>query len=83
MRELPVNWDAIDGEYRDNPPFGAGLSTGSKTVTSPVILPDSAEKQAQSVNTYSPALAASNLIKPDVDQNLQPKRIKPDLENNN
>lgn len=75
MKELHVDWDEIDGEYREVPTFGASLSTGSSNMKETVVLPDAPEKKSsQFLETCSP----SSLMKTDLEESLQTK-IKPDF----
>ncbi|KAG2213443.1 hypothetical protein INT47_009117 [Mucor saturninus] len=74
MKELQVDWDEIDGGYRDVSPFGAKFSGNSTNMSNAVVPPDTSEKnQGQSSNAYSPALANSTPIKPDIDQGIRTK----------
>ncbi|KAI7893857.1 uncharacterized protein EV154DRAFT_600475 [Mucor mucedo] len=74
MKELQVDWDEIDGGYRDVSPFGAKFSGDSTNMSNTVVPPDiSEENQGQSSNAYSPALANSTPIKPDIDQGMRTK----------
>lgn len=77
MKELHVNWDEIDGEYREDPPFGTGFSVGSTTLNHAGTPYTVSEKPDQSIHTYSPALADSNMVKPDVYEDI-PTKTKPD-----
>ncbi|KAI7893869.1 uncharacterized protein EV154DRAFT_549554 [Mucor mucedo] len=82
MKELHVNWDEIDNEYREDPHFGTGFSVGTTNMSTTAASPTVSEKPSQHHHTYSPALAETNLIKPDVHDDL-PTRIKPDGTRNN
>ncbi|KAI7887676.1 uncharacterized protein EV154DRAFT_573583 [Mucor mucedo] len=65
IKEIQVDWDVIDGEYREDPPYGGRFSAGSANMSSTVVTPNVYEKPGQPYNTYSLALADSNLIRPD------------------
>lgn len=86
---MHVDWDDIDHGYRENPPVAAGLSLGSKSPTTtavpPIYVPYDvatvAEKPNEALRARPQALDDSNLVKPDVDENI-PKITKPDNSNN-
>ncbi|KAI7887680.1 uncharacterized protein EV154DRAFT_520401 [Mucor mucedo] len=76
--ELRDNYKAIDGEYKEVQPFSAEFSGGSTDVENTSAQPIASGKSNQYANTYSPDLADSKLIKPDVYTDLQTKP-KPDV----
>ncbi|KAI7887677.1 uncharacterized protein EV154DRAFT_573588 [Mucor mucedo] len=63
--EIQVDWDAIEGEYREDPPYGGNFFAGSANMTRTVVTPNVYEKSSQSYNAHPIALADSNIIKPD------------------
>ncbi|KAG2207695.1 hypothetical protein INT47_011815 [Mucor saturninus] len=65
IEEIQVDWDAIEGEYREDPPFAGRFSPGSENMTRTIVTPNVYEKPKQSYNTHTIALADSNVIKPD------------------
>ncbi|KAG2207696.1 hypothetical protein INT47_011816 [Mucor saturninus] len=65
IEEIQVDWDVIDGEYREDPPYGGKFSPVSADMSSTVVTPNVYENSGQPYTTYSQALVDSNLIKPD------------------
>lgn len=78
MKELHVDWDGIDGGYREDPPFEGGFSVGSVNMSNAAGQPNKLEIPSKSLNTYSPTLTDSKMIKPDLYENSQ-TIIKPDV----
>lgn len=86
IKEIHVDWDGIDGGYREDPPVAAGFSVGSTspitTVVPPVYVPsDTIEKPNYASLSYSLALENTNLVKPDVYEGSKNK-TKPDSDAN-
>ncbi|KAG2207697.1 hypothetical protein INT47_011817 [Mucor saturninus] len=77
-KELRDNYTAIDGEYKEVQPFSAEFLGGSTGAENTSAQPSASGKPNQYAKTYSPDLADSNLIKPDVYTDLQTKP-KPDV----
>ncbi|KAG2213479.1 hypothetical protein INT47_009153 [Mucor saturninus] len=73
MNGRQVNWDDIDGEYREDPPFVTKYSEGSTNMRNTLAPPDVSGKESPSQYTHS------NLIKPDVDMETN---AKPDFKTN-
>lgn len=78
MKELHVDWDKIDGEYREDPQFRSGLSVGYTNMINAMVPPIELEiPKSQSLNTHLPDLTDSKMTRPNIYENLQAK-AKPD-----
>ncbi|KAG2213444.1 hypothetical protein INT47_009118 [Mucor saturninus] len=71
MKELHVDWDEIENEYREAPPIGVRISVGSSRMKDNLAPPDTLEANTgRSLDTCSPTLTDVNTIKPDTDQKI-------------
>lgn len=74
MGEHQVDWNALDGQYIEDPPYGAGFSTDPTNRRNiSIIPPDALGNNSQSHETYPLDSINSNSIKPDAHKNLTTK----------
>lgn len=87
MEELEVDWDHIDGEYREEPPiptaFVEDMRNPTSTVVSAIQVPSSLVEKPNQPFNFSPTLVADkSLIKPDVYDDLRMRTMSNNNNNN-